>query len=84
MDTLIRDLVDIREEFIPKMLEMLLRLDSCTNSIKDKLGHPLTLQVDGPIVNEGLKSLSIFTLKLHHQLLTACVAVISIDYRASR
>ena len=42
MDTLTGELVDIREEVIPEVPEMLLRLDSSTSSIKGKLGHSLT------------------------------------------
>ena len=37
MDTLVRGLADVREEFILKMPEKLLRLDSCTDNIKGKL-----------------------------------------------
>ena len=78
MDTLAGELEDIREESIPKMPEILLRLDNGTNSIKGKLVHPLTLTGNGPIVDEGLKSLSIFTLKHHLQLLPTCVVVNSL------
>ena len=56
MDTLMRELADLGEEFIPKMPEMLLGLDNGTDSIKGKLGCPFTLQGNDPIVNEGLKS----------------------------
>ena len=42
MDTLIGELEDIREEFVPEVPEMLLRLDSSPNSIKGKLVYPLT------------------------------------------
>ena len=52
MDTLIGELADIREEFIPEVPEMLLRLYCSTDSIRGKPGHPLTLQGDGPIVDE--------------------------------
>ena len=76
MDTLIRELADIREEFIPEVPEMLLGLDSSTNNIKSEPGHPLTLWGEGPIVSEGLERLSIFTFK-HFKLLPACVLVIS-------
>ena len=65
MDTLIGESVDIGVEFIPEVPKMLLRLDSSTDSIKGKPGHPLTLQGDGLIVDEGLGSLSIFTLEHH-------------------
>ena len=78
MDTLIRELADVRKEFIPKMSQMLFGLYCSTNSIKGKLEHPLTHQGNGPIVNEGLESLSIFTLEHHLQLLPACVAVVSL------
>ena len=54
-----------------------LDLESGANSIKGKLGDPLTLKGDGPIVNEGLESLSVFILKHHYKLLPASVAVIS-------
>ena len=77
MDTNIMELGDVGEEFIPERPEMLLRLNSCPHSIKGKLGHLLTICGDGTIVNEGLESLSIFTLEHHLKLLPACVAVIS-------
>ena len=57
MNTLIGELADIGKELIPEMLEMLLRLDSSASCIKGKLGHPLTLWGDGPIVNERLEPL---------------------------
>ena len=53
MDTLIRELADVREELILEVPEMLLRLNSCHNSIIGELGCPLTLQGDGAIVYEG-------------------------------
>ena len=74
MDTFIMELVDVREEFILEMPEMLLRLDSSANSIKGKPGCPLAFQDDGPIVNEGLESLSIFA---HFKLLLAIVPVVN-------
>ena len=77
MDTLNRELVDIREEFIPEMPEMLLGVDSSTNRIKGKLGCPLTFWGDGPIVDEEVKTLSIFALKHHFKLLQASALVIS-------
>ena len=77
MDTLIGGLLDIGGEFILEVPEMLLRLDSSTDSIKGKLGCPLTLQHGGPIVNEGLESFSIFALKHHLTPFPACVLVIS-------
>ena len=78
MDTLIRELADIREKLIPEMPEMLLGFDNNANSIKSILGHLLVLQSDGLLVDKGLESLSIFTLKHHLQLLPACVQVISL------
>ena len=78
MDTLIGELADIREEFIPGVPEMLLGLHCSADSIKGKLGYPLTLWGNGPIVNETLDSLSIFTLKHHLQLLPASAPVISL------
>ena len=75
MDTLIGELADIGEKFIP---EMLIGFDSSADGIKGFLGHLLVLQGDGPIVNEGLQSLSIFALKHHLQLLPACALVISL------
>ena len=77
MDTVIGVLVDIRVEFISEMPEMLLGLDRCAYSIKGKLGCPLTLWGNGPIVNEGLLSLSIFALKHHFKLFPASAPVIS-------
>ena len=77
MDTLIGELADIREKLIPKVPEMLLGFDSHSSSIKGIPGHLLMLQSDGPIVNKGLESLSILTLKYHLQLLPACAPVIS-------
>ena len=57
---------------------MLLRLYCSTNGIKGKLGCLLTLWSDGPFLYEGLKSLSIFTLKHHAELLPASAVVISL------
>ena len=74
MDTLVWQLVDIGEEFI---LEMLLRLNSCPDSIKGKLGCPLTPWVDCAVVDDGLESLSIFALKHHLKLLPASLVAIS-------
>ena len=54
MDTIIRELVVIREDLIPEVPEMFLRLDGCLNSIRSKLGHHLSLWGDGAIVYEGL------------------------------
>ena len=56
--------MDIGEELILEVSEMLLRLDTSINSIKGKLGHPLTLQGDGAIVYEGLESLPVLPLKI--------------------
>ena len=78
MDTLIGKLVDIREKLIPEMSEMLLSFDSCLDSIKGNKGYLLMLQGNGSIVDKGLDSLSIFTLKHHLQLLPSCVPVVSI------
>ena len=81
MDALIRELADIGEKCIPKMPEMLLSFNSCVNSIK---GHLLVLWGDDPIVNKGLKSLSIFTLEHHLQLTPACepvICLISVDVK---
>ena len=75
MDTLIGELADIGEKLIP---EMLLSFNSHVDSIKCFPGHHLVLLGDGSIVDKGLDSLSIFTLKHHFQLPPACVAVISL------
>ena len=56
---------------------MLLRLNSCHNSIIGELGCPLTLQGDGAIVYEGLESLLVFALKDHFKLLLFSAAVVS-------
>ena len=69
MDTLIRELADVREKLIPEVPEMLLRLNSCSSCIKGKPGHPLTFLGDSAIVYEGLECLSVFTLKHHLKLL---------------
>ena len=78
MDTLTGELADVREKFVPEMPEMLISLYSSANGIKGLPGHLLVLQVHGPIVNEGLESLSIFSLKHDLQLLPACVPVVSL------
>ena len=78
MDMLDGELANTGKEFIPKMPEMLLGLYCSSNSIKGKLGHSLTPHSNGPIVDEGLESLLIFTLKHHLQLLSAHVPVISL------
>ena len=39
--------------------------------------HPLALQGDGPIVNEGLEGLPVFSLKHHFKLFPAGLVVIS-------
>ena len=78
MATLIRELVDIGEKLIPKMPDMLLDFDSPADSIKGITVHLLMLQDDGPIVNKGLESLSIFTLKNHLQPMPAHVLIISL------
>ena len=78
MDTLIAELVDVKEELIREMPEMLLRLDSSANSITGKPGHPLTLRGDGTIVDEGLEILLVLALKHHFKLLPASAAVISL------
>ena len=57
---------------------MLLRLYYSPSGIKGKLGHLLLLLGDGPIVYEGLESLSIFALEHHVELLPAIVAIISL------
>ena len=77
MDTLIRELEDVGNEFIPEVPEMFLKLYSGTDIIKGKLGHLLTPQGDGRIVDEGLESLSVFALENHLQLLPAHAQVIS-------
>ena len=59
------------------MPEMFLGLDSSADNIKGKPGCPLTLWGDGPIVDKGLESLPVFTLKYHFKLLSAIAAVIS-------
>ena len=78
MDTLIRELAEIGEQFIPEIPEMFFRLYFSTDGIKGKSGHLLTLWSDGPIVYEGLESISIFTLKHYVELLPVRVAVISL------
>ena len=80
MDTLIRDLADMGEKFIPEMPEMLLGFYSysCPNVIKGFAGCLLVLHSYGPIVNKGLESVSVFTLKHRLQLLQASVQVISL------
>ena len=55
--------MDVREEFIPEVPEMLLRLDSSANSIKGEQECLLTLWGNGPIVSEGLESLPVFALE---------------------
>ena len=77
MDTLIRELADVREELIPEVPEMLFGLNICPSSIKGKPGHPLTLWGDGAIVYEGHASPSVFVLKHHHELFPASIVVIS-------
>ena len=57
---------------------MLLQLYRSADGIKGKLGHLLTLCGNGPIIYEGLKSLSIFTLQHHAELLPGSMAVISL------
>ena len=57
---------------------MLLRLYHSTDAIKGKQEHLLTLCSDGPIVYEGLESLSTFALEHHAKLLPASVEVISL------
>ena len=78
MDTLIGELAHIGEKLIPKIPEMLLKFNSCANSIKGITRYLLVLWGDGSIVNKGLESLSIFTLKHHLQLMPAHVPVISL------
>ena len=78
MDTLIRELADIAEKLIPKVPEILLGFNSCADSIKGIAGCLLVLQGDGPIVDKGLQSMSIFTLKHHVQLIPAHVPVIGL------
>ena len=78
MDTLVRELADIGEKVYPEMPEMLISFDSSVDGINGFPGHILVLWGNGPIVNERLESLSIFTLKHHLQLLQACVPVVSL------
>ena len=78
MDTLTGELEDVGERLILEMPEMLISFYSSANGIKSFLGHLLVLWGHDPIVNEGLESLSIFTLKHHLQLLPACAPVISL------
>ena len=56
MDTLIGELADIREKFIP---EMLIGFDSSADGIKGFPEHLLVLMGDGAIVNEGLISINV-------------------------
>ena len=77
MNTLSRQLVDIREQLIPKVQEILLRLSGSTNGIKGKLACLLALPSYCAIIYEGLEFSSIFTLKHHVELLPASVVVIS-------
>ena len=70
--------MDIKEKFIEEMPEMLIGLYSCTSGIKVFPGHLLVLKGKGPIVGEGLESLSISTLEHHLQLLPGCAPVVSI------
>ena len=70
--------MDIGEKLIPKVPEMLLGPNSSTDSIMGILGHLLVFCSYGPIVDEGLLSLSIFTLKHHLQLMPAHVPVVSL------
>ena len=56
IDTLIRDLADVGEQFIHEMPEMLISLYISANCIKGFLGHLLVLWVYGPIFDEGLES----------------------------
>ena len=60
------------------MPEIILTLYCATDGIKGKLEHPLTLRGDGPIVYEGLGSLSVFTLEHHAELLPPSVAAVSL------
>ena len=78
MDTLIGELADTEEKLILKMPEMLISFNSHANSIKGIMVCLLVLLGDGPIVNKGLASLSIFTLKHHLQLMPAHALVISL------
>ena len=78
MDTHTGELADIREQFIPKMPEMLLEPNGSTNGIKSKLRCLLALHGDCAIICEGLEGSSIFTLKHHVDLLPASVAVVSL------
>ena len=75
MDTLVREVADIREEFILEMPEMFLGLNSCPNSIKGRLGHPPDSLGDGAIVY-GLEILS-SSSNINLKLLPASAAVIS-------
>ena len=72
------ELADIGEKFVLEISEMLLSFYSCANGIKGFSGCLLVLWGDGPIVDDGLESLSIFSLEHHLQLLPACVPVISL------
>ena len=78
METLVGELADIGEKFILEMPEMLISLYGSTNGIKGFPGHLLVLQGYVPIVVEGLKILSIFTLEYHLQLPPACAPVVSL------
>ena len=73
--TLIRELVDVRGGVHPRNVPQ--TLNSCPNSIKGKLEHPLTPWGDNAIVDEGLQSLSILPLTHHLELLPASTAVTS-------
>ena len=62
----------------PKVPEMIISFNSCANNIKGIFGHLLVLLGNGPIVDEGLQSLSFLTLGHHLSLAPASMAVISL------
>ena len=78
MDTLTRELANIGEQFIPKIPEMLLRLDCSTDGIPGKLGCLLTLHGDCATIYKGLVGSSIFTLEHHVELFPARTAINSL------
>ena len=73
VDTFIGPLVHIQLELMSEVLEMLLGLDSCCNGIQHLLACLLLLLTDGPVVNQILECLPIFTLKHHFQLFPTCL-----------
>ena len=77
MDTIIGELVDIRKEFLLEVQKMTFGLYGYLDGIYGLPGHPLTLQGNCAIVDEGLESLPVFALKHHLPLLPSSLSVIS-------